>query len=314
MTENQAIIKREEKVREAILHCCHKEYPCEDGLNQLISALAPEEQDALIRTSLDRFVRRELFKPYQAELIKMQAHLQKTGKKVLVLCDGRDASGKGGAIRRMTRHMNQKYYRTVTPGKPSKKQQTEFHMKRYIEQFPHAGETIIFDRSWYNRALVEPVLGFCNKRQYRDFMRKVNDYEESFVSDGKTTLIKIYFSVSQAEQARRFERRRLDPLRQWKLSEVDLQAQDLWDEFTRFKYKTLNKTHTRLNPWHIIRSDDKFPAQLETIKLILRRVKFHGRCRNLDLSPAPDIVIPGHIELKRLKKELKRAAGKGEGA
>jgi polyphosphate kinase 2 (PPK2 family) len=179
-------------------------------------------------------------------------------------------------------------------------------MKRYIENFPHAGEIVLFDRSWYNRALVEPVMGFCTKRQYKHFLDKVVGYEERIIADQQTILIKLYFSVSKEEQARRFERRKNDPLRQWKLSEVDLQAQDLWDDFTQMKYRLLKKTHTSKTPWFIIRSDDKVLARLETIKLILRQIKYSGRSRTLDFNPNPAIVIRGDKELKNMQKEKRK--------
>ena len=207
--------------------------------------------------------------------------------------------------------MNGKHYRVLALGKPTEEQHTELHMKRYIERFPHGGEIVLFDRSWYNRALVEPVMGFCTPRQYREFMKKVNEYEESFVSDGKTTLIKLYFSVTKAEQARRFARRLHDPLRMWKLSEVDLQAQKYWDEFTKKKYELLQKTHTKLNPWHVIRSDSKPLARLETIKLILREIPYKGRQRSLEFNANKDIVVPGDKEAKLMRRQL-RALGKFE--
>ncbi|MCP4338018.1 MAG: polyphosphate kinase 2 [Desulfobulbaceae bacterium] len=242
---------------------------------------------------------------YQAELIKMQQHLEKTGKKMIILFDGRDASGKGGTIRRVCRYMNEKHYRIVALGKPSKTQQTELHMKRYIEQFPRTGEIVLFDRSWYNRAMVEPAMGFCTAKQYKRFMNKVVNYERNFTDDGKTILLKLYFSVSKEEQARRFERRRSDPLRHWKLSEVDLQAQDLWDEFTTAKYQLLEKKHTPDSKWYVIKSDNKQLARLQTIKLILNTVKYHGRSRSLDFKPDNKIIIPGDVELKNMKKERK---------
>ena len=190
--------------------------------------------------------------------------------------------------------MNEKRYRVVALGKPNETQKTELHMKRYIEQFPHAGEIVLFDRSWYNRAMVEPVMGFCTVAQYHRFLKKVTSYEENFILDaGKTILLKLYFSVSKQEQARRFERRKNDPLRQWKLSEVDLQAQDLWDEFTEKKKVLLQKTHTKKSKWWVIRSDDKHLARRETMKLILSSVKYRGRIRTLSLKPDSDIVIPG---------------------
>ena len=199
--------------------------------------------------------------------------------------------------------MNEKRYSVVALGKPTTEQQPELHMKRYLERFPHAGEVVLFDRSWYNRALVEPVMGFCTSRQYREFLKKVNEYEESFISDGKMQLIKLYFSVSKDEQARRFARRQHDPLRMWKLSEVELQAQDLWGEFTEKKYELLRKTHTELNPWYVIRSDQKAVARLETIKLILDAIPYTGRSRSLDFRLNKEIVIPGDEEAELLRRE-----------
>ena len=277
-----------------------------ENAKTLLSKLKTRQRRAIMESALTSHLEAEDLKPYQAELIKMQAHLESTGRKAIILFDGRDAAGKGGTIRRVTRYMNEKHYRVVALGKPSDIQRTELHMKRYIEQFPHAGEIVLFDRSWYNRAMVEPVMGFCSKQQYRQFMKRVNDYETSFVSDGHTKLVKLYFSVSQKEQARRFERRRHDPLRQWKLSEVDLQAQELWEEFTEAKYQLLKKTHTKASPWFIIRSDNKHLARLETIKLLLSQIKYRGRSRSLDFKLNPDIVIPGDKELKIMEKQLAR--------
>ncbi len=260
----------------------------------------------LVDAALTKYFEAEDLQPYQAELIKLQQHLEKTRRKMIILFDGRDASGKGGAIRRVTRYMNEKHYRVVALGKPTAYQRTELHMKRYIEQFPHAGEVVLFDRSWYNRAMVEPVMGFCTKRQYREFMNQVVDYEKSFLSDQKTYLVKLYFSVSKNEQARRFERRKNDPLRQWKLSEVDLQAQEHWDAFTIKKYKLLKKTHTKQTPWHVIRSDDKHLARVETMKIILQAVPYRGRSRKLNFAPDPDIVIDGALELKVMDAQRRR--------
>ena len=202
--------------------------------------------------------------------------------------------------------MNEKRYRVVALGKPTAEQRTELHMKRYIEQFPHAGEIVLFDRSWYNRAMVEPVMGFCTRKQYRDFMKRVIGYEERILADGTTNLIKLYFSVSKEEQQRRFERRRNDPLRQWKLSEVDLQAQALWDEFTEKKYRLLQKTHTKESPWWIVRSDNKHLARRETLKLILKLNAYRGRSRSIDFEPDPEVVIPGDRELKIMKTQRRK--------
>lgn len=265
-----------------------------------------KEQHKILDSALESYCNKVELVPYQAELIKMQQHLEKTGKKMIILFDGRDASGKGGTIRRVCRYMNEKHYRVVALGKPSKIQQTELHMKRYIEQFPSTGEVVFFDRSWYNRAMVEPVMGFCTSKQYKRFMNKVVNYERNFTDDGKTILLKLYFSVSKEEQARRFERRKNDPLRQWKLSEVDLQAQDLWDEFSEAKFKLLQKTHTPESQWYIVKSDNKQLARLHTMKLILNTVKYNGRSRSLDFKPEKKIIIPGDVELLNMKKERKK--------
>lgn len=280
--------------------------PDRDALRKLVREMPQGPRDKILRSALQSYFEAEALKPYQSELIKLQAHLEARGHKAIILFDGRDASGKGGTLRRVTRYMNEKHYRVVALGKPSEYERTELHMKRYIQQFPHAGEIVLFDRSWYNRAMVEPVMGFCTPKQYREFMREVLDYETSFIADGKTTLLKLYFSVSKKEQQKRFERRQNDPLRAWKLSEVDLQAQDLWDEFTEKKFELLRKTHTDSTPWYVIRSDRKHLARLETMKLILRSMKYRGRSRSLDVSPNPEVVLSGDKELKIMKRERRR--------
>ena len=263
-------------------------------------------RNKILESSVQRYIEKVELMPYQAELIKLQEHLEKYKRKMIILFDGRDASGKGGTIRRITRYMNEKHYRTVALGKPSDFQKTELHMKRYIEQFPHAGEIVLFDRSWYNRAMVEPVLGFCRHSQYLKFIKHVNSYEKNFLQDGKTILLKFYFSVSKEEQNRRFERRKNDPLRQWKLSEVDLQAQNLWDEFTEKKYKMLLKTNTKYAPWHIIRSDDKHQARRQAIKLILNSVRYRFRNKKLNFKIDPKTVISAEREIKLMKKDRKK--------
>jgi polyphosphate kinase 2 len=263
-------------------------------------------REKIIKSALVKYQESEALKPYQAELIKLQQHLELTGRKMIILFDGRDASGKGGTIRRVSRYMNEKRYRIVVLGKPNEDQRTELHLKRYIEHFPHAGEIILFDRSWYNRAMVEPVMGFCTRQQYKQFMNTVVQYENSFIADGKTTLIKLYFSVSKEEQQRRFDRRRNDPLRQWKLSEVDLQAQELWDDFTQAKYKLLQKTHTPETPWLVIRSDRKHLARIETIKVILNSIRYKGRDPDLDFQINDNIVISGDRELDLMKKQMEK--------
>lgn len=293
-----------------LVHGLDKDYKYQspdEKCKKILSVLKEKHKDEIVEAVLLKYYNSEELKPYQAELIKMQSHLERTEKKMIILFDGRDASGKGGTIRRVTRYMNEKRYRVEALGKPNELQKTELHMKRYIERFPHAGEIVLFDRSWYNRAMVEPVMGFCTNDQYRRFLKKVTSYERNFILDGgKTILLKLYFSVTKEEQRRRFDRRKNDPLRQWKLSEVDLQAQELWDEFTNKKKTLLQKTHTKDSKWWVIRSDDKHLARRETMKLILNSVKYRGRSRNLDFDIDPDTVISGERELKIMKKEKKQ--------
>ncbi len=268
--------------------------------------LTGKQAKKIVQSALERFFEKQELAPYQAELIKMHRHLEARGRKLIVLFDGRDASGKGGTIRRVVRYLNEKQYRVVALGKPTEEQKTELHMKRYIECLPHAGEIVLFDRSWYNRAMIEPVMGFCTEPQYREFMKRVVGYEERMLADRTTTLIKLYFSVSKEEQKRRFDRRRDDPLRQWKLSEVDLQAQALWDEFTERKYHLLRKTHTDKTPWYVIRSDDKRIARRETIKLILKLNSYRGRSRSLNFDLDPEVVLTGDEELRLMQRQRRR--------
>lgn len=244
-------------------------------------------------------------KVYQAELIKMQDYLEKTHGKMIILFEGRDASGKGGTIRRVTRYMNEKHYRVVALGKPTEEQKTQWYFQRYVQHFPHGGEVVLFDRSWYNRAMVEPVFNFCTPKEYEDFISGVKGFEKELVRQG-IILIKLYFSVTKDEQEFRFDRRKIDPMRQWKLSEVDLQAQDKWDEFTIMKYKMLEASHSRHAPWTIIRSNNKHQARKEAMKAILNHVDYENRNMEIDFTLDNEIVVSGAHELELMDKQLKQ--------
>jgi polyphosphate kinase 2 len=246
--------------------------------------------------------REQDLRPYQVELIKLQDHLEHENIRMIVLFEGRDAAGKGGTIRRVTRFMNEKHYRVVALGKPTEEQKSQWYFQRYVNHFPTGGEIVLFDRSWYNRSMVEPVLGFCTEEEYKTFLRGVVGFEKDLVRQ-KTNLVKLYFSVSKDEQARRFERRIADPLRQWKLSEVDMQAQDKWDEFTDMKYRMLKRTSTVVAPWTIIRSGSKHLARLNSMKVILNSVPYENRNPDLDFAPDPDVVISGARELELMEAE-----------
>lgn len=243
----------------------------------------------------------EELKKYQIELIKLQNYLEAENKRMIILFEGRDASGKGGAIRRITRYMNNKHYRVVALGKPTETQKNQWFFQRYIQHFPTGGEMVLFDRSWYNRAMVEPIFGFCTQEEYEIFMEDVVNFEHDLVRQGMI-LIKLYFSVSKDEQKRRFDRRINDPLRHWKFSEVDMQAQDLWGEFSDKKYEMLKRTSSRSAPWHIVRSDNKHLARLEAMKVILNSVDYDGRNYSLDFEPNEDINISVQRELLQMRK------------
>jgi polyphosphate kinase 2 len=244
-------------------------------------------------------------KPYQIELLKLQRHLEAKQTPMIVLFEGRDASGKGGTIRRITRFMNEKRYSVVALGKPTEAQLTQWYFQRYVERFPTGGDTALFDRSWYNRALVEPVFGFCTMRQYRNFLRGVVGFEKDIVRQG-TVLVKLYFSVDKDTQATRFARRINDPLRQWKLSEIDVQAQEYWNEFTEMKHRMLERTSSGVAPWTIIRSSVKPKARINAMKVILNAVNYADRDPNLDFATDSEIVVTGRRELARMDEERDR--------
>ena len=266
----------------------------------------PLSAESMKTKALSRYLREQSLKPYQAELIKMQQYLEESGTRMIILFEGRDAAGKGGTIRRVSRYMNEKHYRVVALGKPTEHERTQWFFQKYVQHFPRAGEVVLFDRSWYNRAMVEPVFGFCSDKEYKNFMRGVTGFEKDLVRQG-TVLIKLYFSVTKEEQNRRFERRKADPLRQWKLSEVDVQAQERWDEFTNVKYEMLKRTNTTHAPWKIIRSNDKQQARLNAIKIILNSVPYERLDDSLDFVPNPDVVISGSRELEKMEAQRLRS-------
>ena len=257
--------------------------------------------DKVLKT-LTKYEQEQSLKPYQAELILMQKYLEATKRRMIILFEGRDASGKGGTIRRVTRYMNEKHYRVVALGKPSDAQRTQWFFQRYVEQFPRGGEVVLFDRSWYNRAMVEPIFGFCTPEEYKVFIKGVVGFERDLVRQG-TIMVKLYFSVTKNEQAYRFNRRKNDPLRQWKLSEVDLQAQERWDDFTTQKYEMLKRTHSTHSPWTVIRSNNKYQARLNAMRTILNSVPYERQNFDIDYVPDPDIVISGSREVEQMEAE-----------
>lgn len=242
-------------------------------------------------------------KKLQIELLKLQNHVKDQGLRVIFLFEGRDAAGKGGTIKRITEHMNPRGARVVALEKPSDREQTEWYFQRYVKHLPAAGEIALFDRSWYNRAMVEPVMGFCTDEQNKRFLKYTPLFEQMLVKDG-IILFKFYFSVSKAEQLRRFEARESDPLKQYKISPVDRLAQDLWDNYTIRKFQMLTETNRTRSPWTIIRSDNKKRARLNCIKYILSNMEYAGRIATEELQIDPEIVISGIEEIKLMEDGL----------
>ena len=221
-----------------------------------------------------RYTKYELkIRDLQSEIIKLQNWVIREKKKVVVIFEGRDAAGKGGAIRRMTAHINPRYYRIVALPKPSVEEQGQWYFQRYVNQLPKPGEMVFFDRSWYNRAVVEPVNGFCTQEKYEIFMGQVNYFEKMILESG-TYFIKFYFSISKAEQASRFKEIKTSPLKRWKMTPVDHKAQELWDEYTKYKQKMFEKTNLPESPWIIINADRKTTARLEALEYILKTIPY----------------------------------------
>ncbi|MFP7755382.1 polyphosphate kinase 2 [Thermodesulfobacteriota bacterium B35] len=242
-------------------------------------------------------------KKLQIELMKLQKHMKATGMRILAIFEGRDAAGKGGTIKRITAFLNPRNTRVVALSAPSDTERTQWYFQRYTPHLPAAGELVLFDRSWYNRAMVEPVMGFCTDEQHKRFLKDVPLFEEMLVKDG-IKLFKFYFSVSKEEQARRFEARKTDPLKQYKLSPVDNLAQKYWDKYSVKKFQMLNESNRTLTPWTIIRSDVKKKARINCIKHILSNVEYEGKLPPEELAPDPEIVISGIDEIRHMEKHL----------
>jgi polyphosphate kinase 2 len=212
----------------------------------------------------------------QVELLKLQAWVRDTGQRVVILFEGRDAAGKGGAIKRFMEHLNPRGARVVALEKPSERERGQWYFQRYVEHLPTAGEIVLFDRSWYNRAGVERVMDFCTPREYEDFMRQVPPFERHLSQSG-THIIKLWFSVSRAEQRRRFKEREIHPLKQWKLSPVDLASLDKWDAYTDAKEAMFAHTDSADTPWSVVRSDCKKRARLNAMRYVLHRLPYANR-------------------------------------
>ncbi|MBT3483884.1 MAG: polyphosphate kinase 2 [Desulfobacula sp.] len=245
----------------------------------------------------------EELKTLQIELLKWQKYVIANEDRVLLLFEGRDAAGKGGTIKRIIEHLNPRGARVVALLKPSDRERTQWYFQRYIQHLPFGGEIVLFDRSWYNRAMVEPTMNFCTDEENKRFLKDVPMLESMLVKNG-IQLFKFFFSVSKNEQMRRFTARETDPLKQYKISPVDREAQERWDDYTLRKFQMLNETNRSTSPWTIIRSDNKKKARLNCIKYILSQVDYKDKISDDFLQIDPEILVSGIDEIRFMEDNL----------
>ena len=234
----------------------------------------------------------------QAELVNLQHWIAKNKRRVCIIFEGRDAAGKGGAIRRFTEHLNPRSNRIVALTKPTDVEKGQWYFRRYIKELPEPGEIVFFDRSWYNRAVVEPVMGFCSDNQYEKFMNQVNEFEHMLYEDG-IDIIKLWFSITKEEQARRFQSRLNNPLKRWKFSPVDKEGQVRWNDYTYYKEQMFTKTHTTFSPWILVVTNNKKQARLESIRYLLSKFEYEGKGRSgINILRDPNVVQRYHRTIK----------------
>ena len=236
----------------------------------------------------------------QAEFVDLQQWVAKHNKRVCVIFEGRDAAGKGGSIRRFAEHLNPRSMRVVALTKPTQVESGQWYFRRYIKEMPNPGEIVFFDRSWYNRAVVEPVMGFCNDEEYNKFMVQVPEFEHMLYEDG-VILIKFWFSISKEEQVSRFNSRLKNPLKRWKFSAVDQEGQKRWDDYTFYKEQMFSKTHTTFSPWIIVKTNNKKEARLESMRYVLSKFNYDNKGNSgTILFPDPNVVQRYHRMVKQI--------------
>jgi polyphosphate kinase 2 len=236
----------------------------------------------------------------QAELVNLQQWVAKKKMRVAILFEGRDAAGKGGTIKRFAEHLNPRSMRIVALSKPTEVETGQWYFRRYIKEMPNPGEIVFFDRSWYNRAVVEPVMGFCTPYQYKKFMVQVPEFEHMLYEDG-VVLIKFWFSISKEVQKKRFDDRLQNPLKKWKFSPVDMKGQELWDSYTHYKEEMFSKTHNTFSPWIVVETNNKRKARLESIRYVLSRFDYVGKTRaKTSLIPDPNVIVRYYRHLEQM--------------
>lgn len=253
-----------------------------------------KEKEISIAKTLSKLAYEAELRKLQSELVNLQNWIALNKMRVVVLFEGRDAAGKGGSIKRFMEHLNPRTSRSVALTKPTELEKGQWYFRRYIKVLPNPGEIVFFDRSWYNRAVVEPVMGFCTKGQYEKFMVQVPEFEHLLYEDN-LKIIKFWFSISKEEQKKRFDARLSNPLKQWKFSPVDVKGQELWDKYTQYKELMFSKTHTNFCPWMIVKTNDKKQARLESMRYVLSLFDYDGKgSSSTSLLPDPNVIMRYH--------------------
>ena len=256
-------------------------------------AIAEENNISISKTLVKLRYEAELHQ-LQSELVNLQKWIAQKKMRVVVIFEGRDAAGKGGSIKRFKEHLSPRSSRVVALDKPTEVEKGQWYFRRYIKVLPNPGEIVFFDRSWYNRAVVEPVMGFCSKEQYNKFMVQVPEFEHLLYEDN-LKIIKFWFSISKEEQKKRFDARLSNPLKRWKFSPVDMKGQELWDRYTYYKEQMFSKTHTNFSPWIIVKTNDKKEARLESMRYVLSQFEYEGKGDSkIALLPDPNIIMRYH--------------------
>ena len=256
-------------------------------------AIAKKNKIPITKT-LDKIKYEAELQHLQSEFVNLQKWIAQKKMRVIVLFEGRDAAGKGGSIKRFIEHLNPRTSRVVALSKPTKVEQGQWYFRRYIKTLPDPGEIVFFDRSWYNRAVVEPVMDFCNKKQYDKFMVQVPEFEHLLYEDN-LKIIKFWFSISKEEQKKRFDDRLSNPLKRWKFSPVDMKGQEMWGKYTHYKELMFSKTHTNFSPWIIVKTNDKKEARLESMRYVLSQFDYKDKGKSkITLLPDPNVIMRYH--------------------
>jgi len=250
-----------------------------------------KDKDSSISSVLSKIHYEKEKEKLQVELVKLQQWVKKNNKRVAIIFEGRDAAGKGGNIRRFTEHLNPRSMRLVALNKPTLVEKGQWYLRRYIQQLPNPGELVFFDRSWYNRAVVEPVMSFCTQHQYEQFMAQLPEFEHMLYEDG-VIIIKFWLSITKEEQLKRFDAREDNPLKRWKFSPVDKKGQEYWDDYTKYKEQMFSKTHTSFSPWIIVKTNNKETARLESMRYVLSQFDYENKDESeVSLLPDPNVIM-----------------------